>query len=165
MTSQAYPKQEGLAILAAMKATDMLQQIHEKIPLTQAMGLNVLVCSADELSLAAEFSKNKNHKGTVFGGSLSTVLTLAAWAWLTNYLDEELSYSGEISIQKGEVEYIKPVTEDFVARCFGASSADLKSFKTTLQRRGRARLKLESKVLGEGGEVLVSFTGHYVAHP
>jgi thioesterase domain-containing protein len=59
-----------------------LQQIlTERIPLTQAMGLQVREAGA-RVVLAFPLALNHNHKCTAFGGSLYSAAVLAGWAWL-----------------------------------------------------------------------------------
>ncbi len=54
--------------------------LHEKIPLTKAMGLHVAESNARRLVLEAPLAANRNHLGTAFGGSLHALPTLACYA-------------------------------------------------------------------------------------
>lgn len=154
-----------------MNENKMLKTINDSILLTHHMGISVKVCSLSNLVIQADFHLNKNHKSTAFGGSLATTLTLACWAWLTNYLDENQLQGFEVSVHRCHIEYIKPVLTDFDSVCEGASAEDLASFQKTLLRKGRARLKLKSFVPSGGvytnglqGESLVNFEGEFVAY-
>ena len=58
-----------------MKAVDLAHFLHEQIPDTAALALQVLECSPERVSLLAPFAFNYNHKNTVFGGSMALLAT------------------------------------------------------------------------------------------
>ncbi|MCB0356913.1 MAG: YiiD C-terminal domain-containing protein, partial [Bdellovibrionales bacterium] len=126
-----------------MNSQQLLKNIQDKIPLANHMGLQVLECSLDKVAIAADFDKNRNHKMTAFGGSVATVLTLACWSWITNYLDEHQWENYEVSIFKCQIEYLRPITSDFVGVCEGDKS-QLESFCKMLERKSKGRLHLTS---------------------
>ena len=47
------------------------EYLHRHIPLSKAMGIQVVEASADGVVLGAQFEPNLNHQDTVFGGSAS----------------------------------------------------------------------------------------------
>jgi thioesterase domain-containing protein len=61
---------------------ELAQYLHEHIPLSRAMGVEVVEATWDGVSLRAPLAPNINHRETVFGGSASAVAILAAWALL-----------------------------------------------------------------------------------
>lgn len=134
--------------------------LDEEIPLTRAMGVEVLAYDGTRLSLHAPLAPNLNHKHTAFGGSLYSLLVLAGWGLLALRLREETD-GGHIVIQQGRIEYIRPVAEDFTAR------ADLpegfERFLRTYRRHGRARITIDAAVPGEDGPA-AHFSGRYVVH-
>src|SRR5258708_20307400 len=71
-----------------MSARDLEAFLHEKIPLTRAMGLRVAESTAVRLVLEAPLAANVNHLGTAFGGSLHALPTLACYAPLWTLLRE-----------------------------------------------------------------------------
>ncbi len=146
-----------------MKSSELLSSIEDKIPLAKHMGLDIVSCSLAEVSVAADFEKNRNHKMTAFGGSVATVLTLACWSWITNYLDEEGLAGYEVSIHKCSLEYLKPITNDFTGSCFGPES-DLEQFDNMIERKSKGRITLSSFVRDPGGNTIVSFIGEFVAY-
>ncbi|HET7535517.1 MAG TPA: YiiD C-terminal domain-containing protein, partial [Candidatus Didemnitutus sp.] len=62
--------------------------LHEKIPLTRAMGLHVAESNRQRVVLEAPLAANVNHLGTAFGGSLHALPTLACYAALWTLLRE-----------------------------------------------------------------------------
>ena len=145
-----------------MNKQQMLDNIQSKIPLANHMGLEVNECTLDKVSIAAEFEKNRNHKMTAFGGSVATVLTLACWSWITNYLDEKGVEGVEVSIHKCEIEYNKPIQQDFVGHCAGTNH--LEQFDKMLSRKNKGRLTLTSFVYDKDGKPIVHFKGDFVAY-
>lgn len=134
--------------------------LDEEIPLTRAMGIEVLDYDGSSLGLRAPLAPNLNHKRTAFGGSLYSVLVLAGWGLLALRLREE-SDSGHIVIHEGRIEYARPVAEDFTARA--ALPEDFDRFLRTYRRRGRARISIDAAVSGVDGPA-AGFSGRYVVH-
>lgn len=91
--------------------------LHDDIPLTRDMGLQVIDWQAQTLSLQLPLAANVNHKSTMFGGSLYCAAVLAGWGWLHLRLRELGIDDGHIVIQEGQISYPLPVTGAAVARC------------------------------------------------
>ena len=64
----------------SVNSEEFQKYLHEQIPLSKAMELSVKSLSLDEVVLGAAFTANRNHKGTVFGGSLAAISTLSCWS-------------------------------------------------------------------------------------
>lgn len=136
--------------------------LHSKIPLTQAIGIEVISSSHVSLSLAAPLDKNLNHQCTAFGGSLYSVAVLTGWG-LIYLLMERQGLTGHIVIQESHTQYIKPVTEKILSHCSFQSEKDMDKFLAMYKRKGIARIKLKSYIKHKG-ETCVVFTGSYVVH-
>lgn len=134
--------------------------LREHIPISAAMGIKVDLASPDKIILSAPFSKNINHKKTVFGGSLHAVATLACWSLL--HLNLSKTSGIQIVISHSEVKYLVPVASNFKAECCMPDSKDWERFVKTLQKKGKARLKLSAKIFQEG-QLCVDYTGTFVA--
>ncbi|HCL52034.1 thioesterase domain-containing protein [Pseudomonas fulva] len=139
--------------------------LHGDIPLTREMGLEVLDWQGHTLRLHLPLAANVNHKNTMFGGSLYCAAVLAGWGWLHLRLQELGIDDGHIVIQEGQISYPLPVTGAAVASCAAPDEKAWSRFLTMYQRRGRARLTLETAVSNVGSdEVAVLFSGQYVLH-
>ncbi|MBK4990165.1 YiiD C-terminal domain-containing protein [Pseudomonas sp. S36] len=139
--------------------------LHRDIPLTQEMGLEVVGWQQQVLQLQLPLAANVNHKSTMFGGSLYCAAVLAGWGWLHLRLRELGIDDGHIVIQEGQISYPLPVTGAAVARCAAPDEKAWARFLTLYQRRGRARLTLETTVSNVGSdEAAVLFSGQYVLH-
>lgn len=146
--------------------TQYLQQVlHNDIPLTREMGLEVVEWAEHCLRLQLPLEANVNHKSTMFGGSLYCAAVLVGWGWLHLRQREAGIDDGHIVIQEGQISYPLPVTGAAVARCEAPDEKTWARFVATYQRRGRARLTLATVVSNLGSdEPAVRFSGQYVLH-
>ena len=114
------------------------------------------------LRLRAPLTANVNDKGCAFGGSLSSLMTLAAWGLV--YL--ELAQQGieaDIFVADSRVRYLKPVFEDLhVDGCFD-DAGERAALLDALRRQGRASIRLQARTLLADGGVAATFVGRYVA--
>ena len=135
--------------------------LHRHIPLSKAMEVAVAACDEEGVTLAAPLTPNLNHRGTAFGGSVSSLAVLSAWTLLHVRLGAA-GLPSRIVIQKSEFTYLKPIDGEFTARCPLPEAAVWNRFLTTLRRRGKARITLEAEV--RSGTVAAGrFAGDYVA--
>lgn len=136
--------------------------LHEKIPLTKAMGLRVAESNASRLVLEAPLDKNVNHLGTAFGGSLHTLPTLACYAALWTLL-REAGIDGHVVVKHSEAFYRAPVTATLRAVCARPPADLVAEFINDLRRHKKARMELTAVVEGANGKPAVEFSGSFVA--
>jgi thioesterase domain-containing protein len=136
--------------------------LHDKIPLTRAMGLHVVESSALRLVLEAPLEQNVNHLGTAFGGSLHALPTLACYAGLWTLL-REAGIDGHVVVKRSSASYRAPVTGTLRAVCLRPPAALVKEFIADLQRHKKARMELAAVVEGTDGKPAVEFSGTFVA--
>lgn len=130
------------------------------IPLTAAMGVEVHVERPERVVLAAPLAPNVNHQGTAFGGSVAALATLAAWSLVRVRLGEA-NRTANVVIQRSSMEYCAAIDGELTAVCeFGDDSLWQKTIEQ-LDRRGRARLELHSR-LEQAGEAAARFAGTFV---
>lgn len=137
------------------------QYLHDHIPLSKAMQVEVLSVQADEVILSAPLAPNINHKETVFGGSASAVAILAAWSLLHTKL-KSTSINSQLVIQSNTMNYLLPINGTFTARSFIEDAGDWSRFVRTLERKGRARIAVTA-VLEYEGQQVGRLTGEFVA--
>jgi thioesterase domain-containing protein len=136
--------------------------LHEKIPLTKAMGLHVAESSAQRLVLEAPLDRNVNHLGTAFGGSLHMLPTLACYAGLWTLM-REAGIDGHVVVKHSEASYRSPVTGKLRAVCVRPAATLVKDFIRDLKRHKKARMDLTAIVEGPKGKPAVEFSGSFVA--
>lgn len=133
--------------------------LHEQIPLTRAMGAEVIACDGAHLVVTAPLALNHNHLGTAFGGSLNTLATLAGYAFLWLTLKDRTAH---IVIRKSQIQFNRPVRGELRAICQAPDDKTLAGFREAFARKGKARLELRVEIV-EVDTVAVEFTGIFVA--
>lgn len=136
--------------------------LHSQIPLTREIGIEVVEYNGDSLTLTAPLENNINHKCTAFGGSLYSVSVLSGWG-LIYLLMKAHKLSGHIVIQESHTKFLKPVVSNLTAICAFESKEQQERFIRMYQRKGLARIQLESRMIA-GGDSHVIFSGNYVVH-
>jgi thioesterase domain-containing protein len=134
--------------------------LHRHIPISAAMGVRVLACAREGVTLTAPLAPNINHRATVFGGSVSAIAILAGWTWL-HFALRDAGLESRLVIQRNTVEYLAPIADGFEASCVGLPAAELEKVFRTLKRLGKARVTLAAK-LSCGGKTVATFEGDYV---
>lgn len=143
---------------------DRLQELqallYKEIPITQHLHVTVGAYTGHMLRLDAPLAVNINHAGTAFGGSLSTLVTLAGWSMVW-FMLQERGIRGEIVIQDSVCKYLTPVTHDFSAFCYCPDIAQGERFDKMLLLHKKGRLELKAEIM-DGDTLAVSFVGRYV---
>lgn len=141
---------------------DALQRyIHENLPLTKAMGVTVLDMTEEGIRLGAPLHLNLNHKRTAFGGSLESIATVTCWSTL--YVDlMRRGLKAELVIRHCEMSFEHPVEGDFSAYAKYPAPDEQKAFQRMFERRGIARISLESHVEMQG-KACAHFKGEFAA--
>ncbi|MDB6091548.1 MAG: thioesterase [Gammaproteobacteria bacterium] len=141
--------------------TRVQRYLHQYIPLSAAMGVQVRTATVGHVQLAAPLAPNVNHTETVFGGSAAALATLSAWTLLHLRL-EHVGLDARLVIQRSSMEYEKPIPGDFEAVCRFNDDFVWEKFQATLARRGRARMTLRAHLVHLAQRV-ASFEGDFVA--
>jgi thioesterase domain-containing protein len=146
----------------SMTARGLEAFLHEKIPLTRAMGLHVAESNARRLVFEAPLENNINHLGTAFGGSLHALPTLVCYAGLWTLL-REAGFDGHVVVKRSQANYRSPVQGRLRAIWERPSAAIVKEFIHDLQRHKKARMDLTAIVEGTPEKPAVEFSGSFVA--
>lgn len=133
--------------------------LDHSIPLVSQMQVRVEEYSADVLALSAPLAPNRNHIGTVFGGSLNGLATLACWGavWLLLH-----GRNAHIVIHEGNMKFSRPATDTFHARCALPAREAAEDFVNRYLHKGRARIALTADVTCNG-ERVAEFSGSFAA--
>jgi thioesterase domain-containing protein len=134
--------------------------LHDHIPLSRAMAVEVLESSPAHVLLQAPLEPNINMHGTMFGGSAATLALLAAWSVMHLKL-ETAGISGQLVIHRTSMEYLLPITGIAQASA-RLGDEDWPNFLQTFHRRGRARLTVPAELLFEG-RIAGRLSGEFVA--
>lgn len=146
---------------AVRSAAEIEAYLHRHIPISSGMGVRVLACGREGVTLAAPLAPNLNHRATVFGGSASAVAILSAWTWL-HFALREADLRCRLVIQRNTMDYVAPIDGDFTAQCDGLGAVAFEKFVQTLRRHGKARTELGAQ-LRLNDKLVGKFSGDYVA--
>jgi thioesterase domain-containing protein len=138
-----------------MDATQLEKYLHDRIPLTRAMAIEVREASADRVQVRAPLAPNINHRDTVFGGSASAVAILAAWSVIRVRMQTE-GLEGRIVIRRNTMSYEQPMAASFTATAGTPDPAEWAKLRAALARGrpGRVRVTAVLECQGsKGGEL------------
>ncbi len=121
------------------------KRIHDEIPLSRALGIEVHSWDGHSLLISAPLEPNINHQGTGFGGSVYSAAVTAAWG-LTELALGDLGLRGNVVVQSGNIDYLEPVTSDFYVICRLPGDEIPERFRRSLARHGKGRLDLTAEV-------------------
>jgi len=144
---------------------ERLQQIwHREIPISAAMGIEVVEFANDRLLVRAPLAPNVNVHGTAFAGSLYAVAALAGWGMTWLQLQAR-NIDASIVIAAGHIHYAAPVNAAIEVICeFGGAPLD--TAMARLASTGKTRFPLECSIRCGGAEA-ARFSGDYAVrlHP
>jgi thioesterase domain-containing protein len=137
--------------------------LHERIPLTRALGVQVVVAEPTHVVVHAPLAPNVNHSGTVFGGSAAAVAVLAAWALVEVRLAAD-RLTARIVIRRSQMDFGRPIAGDFVATANAPAAGDWQRLLQTLQRGRMGRIVVCS-TLTCAGETVGELEGEFAVIP
>jgi thioesterase domain-containing protein len=141
---------------------DSLEGTLLSMPPVRALELRVAHYDGEALTLAAPLAANVNDKGSAFGGSLASVMTLSAWGLATLKL-QEAGLVAEVYVQDSTLRYLKPLYDDLRVRARLVPDQDWNDFVAAFAARGKARATLLAEARDAQGQVVTAFEGRFVA--
>lgn len=132
------------------------------MPPVAAMHVAIVGYDGDRLRLRAPLAANVNDKGCAFGGSLGSLMTLAAWGLVSLRL-QKAGIAADVYVADSEIRYRAPLYADLEAEAELDVDASWDDFLATLRQRGRARTYLVARVPLPDGGVAAEFSARYVA--
>ncbi len=132
------------------------------MPPVQAMQLRLAGFDADALCLAAPLAANVNDKGCAFGGSLTSVMTLAAWALLSMRL-EDAGHRADVYVQDSSVRYLAPLYGDLHARAWLEDGQTWNEVLDAFAAKGKSRARMVAEIRDPTGTLCCTFSGRFVA--
>ena len=148
-----------------MSLEEALQELREYcrgMPPVAAMQVEVEGMRGDALRLTAPLSANVNDKGNAFGGSMTSLMTVAGWGLVTLKL-RLAGLKAEVYVADSQIRYLAPLYGDLVAEAVFAEGQAWDLFVDTLVQRGRARIQVDARVLLPEGGLATTLSGRYVA--
>ncbi|WP_297103621.1 YiiD C-terminal domain-containing protein [uncultured Devosia sp.] len=142
-----------------MTPTALAEYLYLHMPLSRAMAVSVIEASAESVALHVPLEPNVNVHGTMFGGSISTAMLLAAWSVL--HLRLEANVTCDLVVQRNQTDFLKPVSGPAQAIAH-LDDADWAGFIQQLKRHGKARRTVSATLVFEDA-IAARFTGEFVA--
>jgi thioesterase domain-containing protein len=155
--------QKSADSLMALDQISLERTILETIPMARAMGVTVVDYDGNRIALSAPLAPNVNDKGCAFGGSLASLMTLAAWG-LVNLKLADADIVADVFVQDSAISYLNPVWDALTAEAAAEPGQDWDQFIRDLRERGKARITMMAEVaVAEGGGVACRMFGKFVA--
>jgi thioesterase domain-containing protein len=136
---------ESLAQMHFDAALAALDAHYQAMPPVAAMQLRIAGFDGECLRLQAPLPRHVNDKGCAFGGSLMSLMTLAAWGLVTLRL-QQAGLSADVFVADSQVRYLAPLYDDLNAEARLAADAGWDRFVADLRERGRASASIEACV-------------------
>ena len=127
---------------------ELAAYLHDRMPLTRAMGVEVRAAGIDGVELYAPLEPNINHRDTVFGGSASAVAILAAWSAL--HVRMRAAGSRALVIRRNTMSYERPITAGFTATAAPPAREAWQKLLATVERGRPARFNVGARLYCEG---------------
>jgi thioesterase domain-containing protein len=143
-----------------------LRRLQDKLalmPPVRAIEIRVAQHMNGRLRLIAPLAPNVNDKGCAFGGSLASLMTLAAWGLATLELAVAGFEDAEVYVQDSRLHYLAPLYDDLRAEAWLHDGQQWASFVSTYRERGKARARLGAEIRDADGSVVTRFEGRFVA--
>ena len=151
---------------AAPKSVDValetLRALCRGMPPIVAMRTDIDGYDGQCLRLRAPLAANVNDKGSAFGGSMTSLMTLAGWGLVMLRL-QLAGLQADVFVADSNVRYRKPLYADLEAEAMPVSSELWEPFLAAFVQRGRARIELHARILLPEGAVAADLAGRYVA--
>ena len=143
-------------------ALRMLDAHYQAMPPVAALQLRIAGYDGERLRLHAPLAANVNDKGCAFGGSLSSLMTLAGWGLVTLRL-QEAGLEAPVYVADSNLRYLAPVYEDLHAHAEAAEATGWDAFLNTFRQRRKARISIIATQPGADGRAAAEFSGRFVA--
>lgn len=130
------------------------------LPIAADLGIQLAHYQGDQLVLSAPLEPNINDKATAFGGSIYCVCVMSCWGMVYLKAKEHGITSPNIVVSHAEIDYMRPVAGEIVAKCQLESADSFEPFFEAHKEKGKAKIKLNS-VVEHNNKTAVKFFGHY----
>jgi thioesterase domain-containing protein len=145
-----------------MDYLELQEYIYSHIPIVKDMEFELGEIVNDNITVIGKFNKHINHRNSVFGGSINSIMTLAGWAKVKIMMDK-ISEGAVIVIKSCTTDFIKPVLDDFEAVTESTTDEEYAKFLRIYERKGRARIDIRVNLYEKGKkERLATFIGEFV---
>jgi len=145
-----------------MDKKELQRYIEENIPIVRDMGFIIEEVGNEVIVVSGEYCRHINHTKSVFGGSISSVMTLAGWGRV-RILIEGFDPEATVVIKSNSTDFILPVTKNYVVTTLKVDDKSIEKLKKSYKKFGRGRIEVEATLTHRGSDkVLAKFAGEFV---
>ncbi len=138
--------------------------LHHDIPLTNDMGLEILLLENQKIQVRAPLDKNINDKGSVFGGSSSALMIITAWS-LIKLLCDENNITADIVIHKNSTTWHKAMYQDLLIKAEFMQQYNFNKIKEKIAKNRHQRIDCLIKLVDADDNLFSTMTAKYVIIP
>ena len=138
--------------------------LYKNIPISKNMGLILSDYRDNTLILKAPIIENINDKGSVFGGSGSALMILAAWSMIKLNC-EESQVVADIVIHKNETVWHKAMYSDLIIEAVFMKKYNFKLIKDLILNNKHQRIDCQIKLKDNNGDLFSTMIAKYVIIP
>jgi thioesterase domain-containing protein len=136
------------------------EYLHQQIPLSRAMGIEVTEATCQRVVLSVPLEPNINHQATAFGGSISAAAMLSCW--MLAYLRlNQMPNPTRLVIHKNRIVYRRPIAGPFESICRFSDDQAWQQVLDMLASYGKTKIQLNASLCCAGQEAAV-FWGSFV---
>ena len=143
---------------------ELQKYLQQNIPLTAAMKLRVIEITPAAVTITMPLSPNRNHQGTAFAGSISSLGLISGWATLWHIMHTVHGFSPVILAGKSETTFKLPINGDCEARVVELDAQTLTAFLEAFSKGEKARISVTTQIVN-GGKIASLHRGEYIALP
>ncbi|OSI13265.1 YiiD C-terminal domain-containing protein [Neisseria canis] len=142
-----------------MTAEELQTFLHRNIPASRVLDIRIVTCTPESIELYMPHHINRNHKNTVFGGSIALGATLCGWSAVHVNCPEA---QGSIVIQNGDTRYLRPALDGLTLKTRPAAPEEWQAMREKLQATGKGKISLTIEMFSQN-ELVAVFNGKFVA--
>jgi len=138
--------------------------LHHEIPLTKDMGLELIEFKDLLLQVKAPLMSNINDKGSVFGGSSSALMIIAAWS-LIKLNCQKNDIQADIVIHKNETTWQKAMYKDLLINASFQKDYDFSEIKGVIDSKRHMRITCLIEMVDTDENIYSTMKAKYVIIP
>ncbi len=146
--------------MAGFTPQSLTALLHQDIPITEALGIEVIELTGSEITIKAPLDGNTNVHGTAFAGSLYSVMSVAGWALVAHMCRVQLGNLPTVVLKHGSIKYRRPLADNLIAISILDDKA-VDHFVEQYQQHHKASIKVVVAIKSHD-KLATEFTGEYV---
>lgn len=135
---------------------------YQAMPPVAAMGVSIARYDGEALHLRAPLALHVNDKGCAFGGSMTSLMTLAGWGLFTLRM-HAAGLEADVFVADTSAKFRQPLYADMAVEAWRAGDETWDDAFAALRDRGRARMFIAACVRGADGVVAAEARARFVA--